>query len=164
MELDADTAKATLDKLIADGLLTQEQVLTAMRYSPTPQMKVVVDLIHTAFCRDSHDGTCRYYDEEKADACWQMEEHQEWFDFTTNIIFGFNMKGVADLKIALKDANKIFADIIKLDNARFVAYYIREQIERELPTVCDERRDGSSVTQEQLPLFPNISSFINDPL
>ena len=100
MDLSKDQAVAAINKLMEDGLITEEQVSRAIIDSPPPEVCMTVDTLHTFFCPKGHTGDagCEYYQEERMEGTWQRPGHRHWSERAVSIINENQLDGFTELK------------------------------------------------------------------
>ena len=68
-----------LDQLVAEGKITEVDIVNAEGKALTSDRKKVIEFLHTKFCNLNHDsGQCKWYEEEEFRSPWSGKFHQEW--------------------------------------------------------------------------------------
>lgn len=69
-----------LEKLIAEGLVTEEQIAQIER-DDKQGIRQLADAMHAMLCRRDHRvGDCEWYEEEAMVCTWNYEVHTNWFN------------------------------------------------------------------------------------
>jgi hypothetical protein len=120
MQIDAfsrDQLASMFKALIDLDVLSVEDIELAFRKSElTPEMRRMVDLIHSIFCINPHDGdtpfTCLYYVEENLENTWTLNSHILWI---TDAFQRLSEMGISNEK-QLSEALRVAKDCkLKLD-------------------------------------------------
>jgi len=79
--------------------------------------RVVLSLMHSFFCKASHDeDSCEFYEEIELADCWDLPATQTWVTITM-IVLGKLKIEERDLLIALKKVSKQLSNLAALNNA-----------------------------------------------
>lgn len=129
--LSPEQTKAALALLIEDEKLTVEDLAEAVKRCPTQEMKRMVDIVHGAMCKDSHDKKedaakiktqgmkyCEYHQEDQGPDCWNQYYHQRWLDRTAELLIEVDVGNEKELLNAFQTVNTTLTKLDQVQGAR----------------------------------------------
>jgi hypothetical protein len=123
--LSPEQTKAALALLIEDGKLELEDLAEAVKRCPTVEMKRMVDVVHGAMCKASHDTEdegvkpeCEYHHEDQVPNCWNQYDHQQWLDRTAELLGEIDVANEKELLNAFQTVNVGLTKIDQMKGAR----------------------------------------------
>lgn len=103
-----------LKEAIKQGMVSEDSIEQMVMASPTNEMKILVDAIHTLLCIEDHDTTCRYYNEEatSTEKVFLGKCHKGW---TGEVIRLMNILKVETVEEMIRLVRKVSNTLVDLE-------------------------------------------------
>jgi hypothetical protein len=104
------------ESLIAEGYITEEDVVQAVSKNPPPKFMKAVEMMHLLLCHRDHDGgECEYYGEENLSSPWREKFHIVWIELVVGMTENYSVDEIIDSLFNVKHAMEALNDPLSID-------------------------------------------------
>ena len=108
-----EQVRNVLREAVKRGMVSEDNIEQMVMESPTNEMKILVDAVHTLLCRENHDTVCHYYNEESTstEKVFLGGYHKIWTGEVMELMNLLEMGTVAEMINLVRKISNTLADL-----------------------------------------------------